>query len=188
MRNQWFEEPVQPIAARWAAAREWAEHLLAQMTPAEKVGQLNQVSVEPSPLFPFGFGKSYSEFRYQNLSAEVIGLGDDLVVSLQVEIQNLSQRAGRETIQIYMRDPVARVARPVRELVAFKKIDLQAGETKSVEFSLGSADLSYHDGTERFVEPGLFQFYVGGDSDASLSVEIQLTPEQLAVEGQWLTR
>ena len=141
------------------------------------------LDVEPSPLFPFGYGKSYSEFRYQNLSAEVIGLGDDLVVWVQVEIQNVSQRAGRETIQLYMRDPVARVARPVRELVAYKKIELQAGETKGIEFTLGLADLSYHDGAERFVEPGLFQFYVGGDSEASLSVEIRLTPEQLASSG-----
>ena len=85
-------------------------------------------------------------------------------------------------MQLYLRDPVARVARPVRELKVFEKVMLAPEESRRIEFKLGIQDLAYHDGQSWFVEPGRFEWFVGSDSTARLSHPIDLDASQIGDE------
>jgi len=127
--------------------------------------QSNYLDVSNEPLYPFGFGLSYTQFNYSNivLSANEISSTDSLVVSVGVSNQGL--REGSEVVQLYIRDLVGSSTRPVKELKAFKKIMLKAGETKTVDFTLTTKDLSYYKYDLSFgAEPGEFQVFVGGNS------------------------
>ena len=129
-----------------------------------------------TPLFPFGYGLSYTTFAYTNLrlSAPTIRGRDSLVVS--VDVKNTGDRAGDEVVQIYVRDDVAGVAEPVRGLKAFRRITLQPGETRTVTFSLGSDALALYDRQmRRVVEPGSFTVFAGTSSDAVLSTRFDVT-------------
>ena len=137
------------------------------------------LDVDPSPLFPFGFGKSYTDFRYDRLTVSVAGAGRTLTISIEVRVTNVGDRSGLETVQLYLRDPVARVARPVRELKVFEKVMLAPEESRRVEFKLGIQDLAYHDGRSWFVEPGRFEWFVGSDSTARLSCRMDLDASQI---------
>jgi beta-glucosidase len=127
------------------------------------------------PLFPFGWGLSYSNFKYANLRAipNTIGpLGESKVT---VEVTNTSSVRGDEIVQLYIRQEVSSVTRPVKELRGFRRINLQPGETQTVEFTLGPEELSYLDREmHRVVEPGTFKVMVGGNSadliDTTLNV------------------
>ena len=140
------------------------------------------LDVDPSPLFPFGFGKSYTDFRYDRLTVSVAGAGRTLTISIEVRVTNVGDRSGLETVQLYLRDPVARVARPVRELKVFEKVMLAPEESRRIEFKLGIQDLAYHDGQSWFVEPGRFEWFVGSDSTARLSHPIDLDASQIGDE------
>lgn len=123
-----------------------------------------------TPLFPFGFGLSYTTFEYSRLrlSSAKIGAGDSLEVS--VDLRNTGDRAGDEVVQLYVRDDVASVAQAVRSLKAFRRVTLRAGETRTVTFKLGPSSFALYDRQMRHVvEPGTFTVYVGTDSNASLS-------------------
>jgi len=127
--------------------------------------QSNYLDVSNEPLYPFGFGLSYTQFNYSNivLSANEISPTDSLVVSVGVSNQGL--REGSEVVQLYIRDLVGSSTRPVKELKAFKKIMLKAGETKTVDFTLTTKDLSYYKYDLSFgAEPGDFKVFVGGNS------------------------
>ncbi|MDR2362281.1 MAG: glycoside hydrolase family 3 C-terminal domain-containing protein [Prevotellaceae bacterium] len=121
------------------------------------------------PLFPFGFGLSYSSFEYSNLTVPE-QLPPDGAITITATIKNSSNVDGTEVAQLYVRDMVASVARPVRELKGFQRVWLKAGETKEISFELTSGDLAFF-GRDlvRRVEPGAFTVWVGGDSNASLS-------------------
>ena len=115
------------------------------------------------PLFPFGYGLSYTTFAYSNLrlSAKTIGSGDTLTVS--VDVQNVGERAGDEVVQLYVSDVVASVPVPIRQLQGFERIQLLPGETKTVTFALSPRQLSLIDSDgRRVVEPGEFRISVGG--------------------------
>jgi beta-glucosidase len=117
------------------------------------------------PLFPFGHGLSYTEFRYANLSISpaTISPGGTARVSLQVE--NAGRVPGAEVVQLYLHDPVASVARPVLALEGFRKVFLEPGATATVEFELGPKELALIDeAMKETVEPGEFQVYVGRSS------------------------
>ncbi len=131
-----------------------------------------------SPLFPFGFGLSYTTFEYANLKLTKSPRKPE--VSIAVEVTNTGNRAGTTVAQCYLRDVVARVARPVRELKGFERVFLDAGETKTVRFTLGPQELSYldDDGNE-VLEPGRFQVWVGADSNAELGAEFEITPDEI---------
>ncbi len=127
--------------------------------------QSNYLDVSNEPLYPFGFGLSYTEFGYDEvkLSAREITSADSLLVS--IDVTNQGNRDGSEVVQLYIRDLVGSVTRPVKELKAFQKISLKAGETKTVKFTLGMKDLSFYNSDLKFVaEPGKFQVFVGGNS------------------------
>jgi beta-glucosidase len=120
------------------------------------------VDMSAEPLFEFGFGLSYTTFAYSNLVLEhdTIGVHEDLRIS--VEVANTGGRAGAEVVQLYLRDQLASLERPVRELKGFRKVELKPGETKAVEFILTPYDLSLIDARmQRVVEPGTFEVMVG---------------------------
>jgi beta-glucosidase len=117
------------------------------------------------PLYPFGYGLSYTSFKYSDLtlSKEKVRIGEPLEV--RVRVANTGSREGAEIVQLYVRDWVASVVRPVKQLQGFRKLELKAGETREVAFTLTSDDLKFYDGEMKYtVEPGEFSVFVGGNS------------------------
>jgi beta-glucosidase len=122
-------------------------------------------------LYPFGFGLSYTTFEYQNLNVNVNGQK----VDVEVTLQNTGDKAGEEVVQLYIRDRVASVTRPVKELKGFEKVMLQAGETKTIQFTLTEKELGFYNNQRKFiVEPGAFDLMVGGSSVDGLSVTFEI--------------
>jgi len=135
-----------------------------------------------TPLFPFGYGLSYTTFAYANLrvSAAAIRARDSLAVS--VDVKNSGDRAGDEVVQLYIRDDVASVAEPVKALKAFRRITMQPGETRTVTFRIGPDALALYDRRmRRVVEPGSFTVFVGTSSDALLSTRFEVTGDTLVL-------
>jgi beta-glucosidase len=117
-----------------------------------------------SPLFPFGFGLSYTRFEYSDLTIESF----DPVVA-RATVTNVGPRAGTEVVQLYVRDLVASVTRPVRELKAFERVSLEPGESRTVRFEVPVARLGFSGQDMRYrVEPGEFKLWIGGDSASGL--------------------
>lgn len=122
-----------------------------------------------TPLYPFGYGLSYTSFAYSDLSARPVGD----VIEVEVAVENVGDVAGEEVVQLYIRDRVASVVRPVRELKGFRKVMLEPGERAVVQFTLGSAELGFYDGAGNFlVEPGEFDLFAGGASTADLTTTV----------------
>jgi beta-glucosidase len=120
-----------------------------------------------APLFPFGYGLSYTTFAYANLhlNGDVFSPhNDDIVV--RVDVTNSGKRVGQEVVQLYVRDEEARVVRPLQELKAFAKVTLEAGETKTVTLKLDRQALAFYDtAVDAWVtEPGMFAVLVGSSS------------------------
>lgn len=135
----------------------------------------NYLDVENSPLFPFGYGLSYSAFGYTNLKSDktVLIVGGELGIS--VDVTNTGNFDGEEVVQLYIKDVEASVTRPVRELKGFQKIGLKKGETKTVGFKITSDDLAfYHPDLSKYAEPGLFKVFVGTSSEAAHELEFEL--------------
>lgn len=127
------------------------------------------------PLFPFGFGLSYSQFEYRNLRVRepAVSPGDTLVV--MVELANTGQYEAEEVAQLYIRDVVSSIARPVKELKGFQRIRLKAGESRTATFQLPAEHLAYYyPGKGWMAEPGQFEIFVGGDSDTGLKVSCEI--------------
>lgn len=121
--------------------------------------------IENGPLYPFGFGLSYTTFEYGDfqLSAQEMEAGDTLKV--KIPVTNTGEVKGKEVVQLYLRDLVASITRPVLELKGFKLIELAPGETKEVEFSVTEEMLEFYSADEKWeAEPGEFQIFVGGNS------------------------
>ncbi len=117
------------------------------------------------PLFPFGWGLSYSTFKYSNLRATPDSIGPQGRTTVSVDVANSGAVRGDEVVQLYIRDEVSSVTRPIKELRGFRRITLNPGETKTVEFSLGPDELSFlNRDMHRVVEPGAFTIMVGGNS------------------------
>jgi len=135
-----------------------------------------------TPLFPFGYGLSYTTFAYSNLrlSPQSIGGRDSLEVT--VDVRNTGDRAGDEVVQVYVRDDVASVAQPVRSLKAFRRVTLGPGEMQSVAFKLGPDSFALYDRQmRRVVEPGTFTIYVGTDSNARVNSRFEYTGDTLVL-------
>ena len=124
------------------------------------------------PQFPFGHGLSYTSFQYSDLKVEVTGANQ---VEVTVKVTNSGELAGEEVAQLYIRDVVASVVRPVKELKGFEKFRLAPGESKTVSFELTEKELGFYDGQGIFkVEPGKFQVMVGTSSVEGLTDEFEL--------------
>lgn len=123
------------------------------------------IDIDHTPLYPFGYGLSYTAFSYSNLTDDRgrAGLQDSVIVSALVK--NTGTREGDEVVQLYVRDLVASVTRPVKELKGFQRIALKPGEEKSVRFAVRISDLSFYNlEMHHVVEPGVFKVYIGGNS------------------------
>ncbi|WP_340152184.1 beta-glucosidase BglX [uncultured Marivirga sp.] len=135
----------------------------------------NYLDVSNEPEFPFGYGLSYTSFSYDNLSLSSESIGMDESLTLSVEVTNSGDLTGKEVVQLYIRDLVGTVTRPVKELKGFEKIELKAGETKTIEFTLSKSDLGfYHQDMSFYAEPGKFKVFVGTNSDEVLESEFEL--------------
>ncbi|MGH9966827.1 MAG: beta-glucosidase BglX [Pyrinomonadaceae bacterium] len=118
-----------------------------------------------TPLFPFGYGLSYTRFELKNLQLSAERIRPDGTLAVSVEVENTGTRTGDEVVQLYIRDVAASVTRPVKELRGFQRVTLKPGEKKKVEFTLGPEHLGFHNRKMRFVvEPGEFQVMVGPNS------------------------
>jgi len=117
------------------------------------------------PLYPFGWGLSYSTFRYGDLHATPDSIGPEGTTRVSVNVTNISKVRGEEVVQLYIRDEISSVTRPIKELRGFRRITLDPGQTKTVEFTLGFDDLSFlNRDMHRVVEPGAFKIMAGGNS------------------------
>ena len=125
-----------------------------------------------SPLFPFGYGLSYTNFEYSDLKLASDKLTVDGEVNVSVNLKNVGKYDGTEVVQLYVQDKVGSVIRPVKELKAFQRVELKAGESKTVTFTLPVSDLAFwrYDMTYG-VEPGDFKLWVGTNSAEGLSAD-----------------
>ena len=131
-----------------------------------------------SPLFPFGFGLGYSQFEYDEFRVQErdLGMKDSLVVSARVN--NIGERSGAEVVQLYVRDLVGSVTRPVKELKGFKKVWLEPGESQVVRFEVPVQTLGFTSLDMRYtVEPGDFMVWIGPDSTGGLEGEFRVVAE-----------
>jgi beta-glucosidase len=118
-----------------------------------------------TPLFPFGYGLSYTTFKISNLQLSAPRINANGKLSVSVEVENTGRRAGDEVVQLYIRDVVASMTRPVKELKGFQRVTLQPGEKRRVEFVLGAEHLGFWNREMRYVvEPGEFRVMVGANS------------------------
>jgi beta-glucosidase len=135
----------------------------------------NYLDASNSPLFPFGYGLSYTSFEFKNLSIDKATITNNDDVKVSVEVTNTGDFDGAEVVQLYIRDMVASITPPLRLLKGFEKVFIPKGETKTVEFTITNNDLAfYHADLSFYAEPGEFEIYVGGDSNASLATKFTL--------------
>jgi beta-glucosidase len=137
--------------------------------PKEEVFWSHYTDETNQPLYPFGFGLSYTEFQYSDLQ---IDASDNNKIKVRVTVKNIGKVKGEEVTQLYIRDKVASVVRPVKELKGFKKYALMPGESKEIEFILADEELGFYDNTGKFiVEAGEFEVMVGTNSQEGLKGE-----------------
>ena len=128
-----------------------------------------------TPLFPFGYGLSYSKFRYANLRLEPATVPINGKTRVSVDVSNTGNRAGDEVVQLYIRDEVGSVTRPIKELKGFERVNLKPGETRTVSFSIGPEELQFYNREmKRVVEPGTFKIMVGPNSVDVASVRLDV--------------
>lgn len=137
--------------------------------------QSNYLDVTNGALYPFGFGLSYTTFKYSDVKLSAAEMSVDGNVKAAITVTNTGQRDADEVVQLYIRDHVASISRPIKELKGFHRISLKAGESRQVEFDITPQTLGFYNSALNFVvEPGDFSIMVGTDSDhlstAKLSV------------------
>ncbi len=155
-----------------ALARYPGEDLVIDHKEDIYVGYRYFDTYEVKPAFAFGHGLSYTSFAYSNLNVE----SNESTVSVSVNIENIGTRSGKEVVQLYVQDSESRLDRPTKELKAFGKIELTAGESKTVDFTLDESAFSYYDDEQGnwVMEPGTFVLHVGSSSsDIRLTSEIE---------------
>ncbi len=131
-----------------------------------------------TPLFPFGFGLSYSHVEYEHMQCSTAVLTMTGRITIGADVVNVGPRAVDEVVQLYVRDLVGDVTRPVKELKAFTRVHLARGERQHVEFTLTSRDLAFYGRAQRLiVEPGHFHVWLGGSSSAELRAEFRLVDD-----------
>ena len=124
------------------------------------------------PLYPFGYGLSYTEFKYSNLNVEKIG---DSSLQVNFKVKNIGRLPGKEVAQVYLRDLFSSYTRPVKELKSFKKLAFKENEEKNISFILNADDLGFlNNNGELIFENGEFEIMVGGSSNTSISKKITL--------------
>ena len=127
--------------------------------------QSNYIDVPNDPLYPFGYGLSYTQFEYGNIELSAKQLKGNQTLTVTVPVKNTGKYAGKEVVQLYIRDEVGSITRPVQELKGFNKIELAPGETKNVSFNITPELLKFYNGDLKFDwESGDFQIMIGTNS------------------------
>ncbi len=135
----------------------------------------NYLDVDNEPLYPFGYGLSYTTFQYSDIALSMPTLGKDGSVTAVVTVTNTGKYDGAEVVQLYIRDLVGSITRPVRELKGFEKIFLKAGESKTVSFKITRDLLRFYDYNLNYIaEPGDFDIMIGGSSQAVKTAKLTL--------------
>jgi beta-glucosidase len=131
-----------------------------------------------TPLFPFGYGLSYSSFRYDHLTVNAPQRGSKDDVQVNVDVTNTGQREGDEVVQLYVKEDVGSVETPSRSLAGFARIHLRPAEKQTVTLRVPQDQLAVWNREGRWaVEPGSYTIWVGGSSEASLTAKFLLTPQ-----------
>jgi beta-glucosidase len=141
------------------------------------------------PLFPFGYGLSYTTFAYSDLRLDKTEMRDTEELRISLRVKNTGARAGKETVQLYVRDPEAGVVRPIKELKGFEKIDLPPGEEKRIEFTLGKRAFAFYDSDLKDwrVETGDFEILIGKSSaEITLSAPVHVVSTTAVKKGYTL--
>jgi beta-glucosidase len=195
----WVDESVDGLLEAWYPGQEGgnaiADVLFGDYNPAGRLpisfprseGQLpvyyNQkryerkryVEMEATPLFSFGFGLSYTDFRYENLNVEPAAIKPDESAVVSVDITNTGAVKGDEVVQLYLRDEYSSIARRSIELKGFERISLEPGERRSVEFVITPEKLQFLDAhMEPTVEPGLFKIMLGGSQNDMIKIYLEV--------------
>ncbi len=187
----WVAEHAQAVLAAWNPGLEGgtavAEILFGDRNPSAKLtvsfpyhvgqqpvyynlipgwhGEQKHVDMPPEPLFPFGYGLSYTRFSYSNLQLSSRTLTEGETLHLAVDVENVGDRAGVEIVQLYVNDLFSSVTTPLKELQGFARVDLAPGETKRIQLSLAYEQLALVNAElQTVVEPGTFEVMVGGSS------------------------
>ena len=148
--------------------------------PAKDENQNNYVSayidLKNSPKFPFGYGLSYTKFDYSGLKLSSVKMKNNETIKVSFQLSNVGKAAGEEVVQLYLKDKFGSVVRPVLELRDFQKVKLNAGESKTIEFTIDKEKLSfYNDKLEWTAEPGNFEVMIGASSaDIKLKSDFEL--------------
>lgn len=133
---------------------------------SERVYRSKYRDTKNSPLFPFGYGLSYTTFQYGEVALDKQEMGTADVLTASVQVKNTGSRDGEEVVQLYLRDWVGSTTRPVRELKGFQKIFLKAGETRTVTFKIDAETLSFYRMDMSWgTEPGKFTAYIGANAE-----------------------
>ncbi len=174
------ENPSGKLTASWPRAEGQVPVYYAHKStgrPAEGVGttqyhepfRSTYLDEPNAPLFSFGEGKSYSSFEYKNLQVHTLTVSVEGTLKVTAVIKNTSTRAGVETVQLYIRDLVGSVTRPVKELKGFQRIRLEAGEEREIYFEIPVNTLGFHGLDNQYrVEPGEYKVWIGPDSTCGL--------------------
>ena len=135
----------------------------------------NYLDVSNDPLYPFGFGLSYTNFSYSDIELSSPTLRGKQKTTASVVVTNTGDRSGKETVQLYIRDMVGSITRPVKELKGFQKIELEPGESKKVEFTISVNDLKFYNSNLQYVaEPGDFKIFIGTNSRDVKEIDFKL--------------
>ncbi|MBC8192088.1 MAG: beta-glucosidase BglX [Candidatus Marinimicrobia bacterium] len=133
------------------------------------------IDEEHGPQYPFGYGLSYTEFEYSNLELDKSSLHAGEIISVEVTVKNSGPVAGEEVVQLYVRDMIGSVTRPILELEGFQKIMLDSGESQTIHFTLSAEELRFWDQDMQFSwEPGDFKVFVGPNSGDLLEADFKL--------------
>ncbi len=133
-----------------------------------------------TPLYSFGYGLSYCNFKYSNLKLDKLKMNPNETIKVTIEVTNNSNFSGDEVIQLYIRDYFARISRPVKELKSFKKVHFLVNEMKTIEFEISLKDLTYITETGNEVyDLGMFSLMIGGSSENTFNQDFELVKERL---------
>ena len=144
-------------------------------TSIEQVTNSGYADVENSPLYSFGHGLSYTNFSYSNFSVDSDKLGFDSKINASVKIENTGFYKGKEVVQLYIRDIVGSIARPMKELKGFKIVELAPGESEIINFEIDSSLLEFYTYNNKWeAEVGKFHIFIGGDSNVTEFKEFYL--------------
>ncbi|KKX50040.1 hypothetical protein L950_0212745 [Sphingobacterium sp. IITKGP-BTPF85] len=135
----------------------------------------NYIDVINSPLYPFGYGLSYTTFDYSDLKLDKSSFKAGQSIQASVTLRNTGKYDGEEVVQLYIKDLVGSITRPVKELKGFQKVFLKAGESKVVTFTVSEEDLKFYNNDLKFVaEPGDFTLFIGKNSQDLLATKFEL--------------